>query len=98
MPYQAVTVDLQSQLLGISDELVGYTEVEDTFCRCQNLWFHAVFCYYAVEMFTENGIGLRNLSVALPLVDGCTHQEIFANGVFEALCRHAAQRGNGHSG
>ena len=67
MPYQTVAIHLQPQLTGVVDELVGYTEVEDAFSRCQHLWFHTVFCYHAVEVLGQYGISCRHLPVALPL-------------------------------
>ena len=42
-------------------------------------------------MLAEHGIGRRNLSVALPLVDGGTNQTIFANGILQTLSLSGAE-------
>ena len=91
MPHQTVAVYLQAQLAGIVDELVGYAEVEDALGRCQHFGLHAILGYHTIEMLAEHGIGRRNLSVALPLVDGGTDQTVFANGILQALSLNGAK-------
>ena len=85
MPYQTVADDLQVVLLAVADELVGRAEVEDTLGRSQRFRLHAVLGNGTVEVLVEYGIGLRNLSVALPLVNGSANQTVFANGILQAL-------------
>ena len=81
MPYQTVAIHLQTQLLAVLDKLVGYTEVEDAFCRSQHFGLHAVLSHSTVEMVLEYSVSLWHLS----LVDSSTDKAILANGVFESL-------------
>ena len=85
MPYQTVAQHLQVVLIAVVDELVGHTEVKESFSRSQRFGLHAVLSHSTVEMFVQNGISLRNLSVALLLVDSSSYQTVFAYGVFQPL-------------
>ena len=86
MPHQAVADDFQAMLLAVVDKLVGHAEVEDALGGRQHLALHAVLGHGTVEMLVEDGIGLRHLTVALPLVDGRADEAVLANGVLQALC------------
>ena len=77
-----MSIDLQTKLMGVVDELVGNTEVEDSLCRSQYFRFHAVLCHYTVEMLGKHSVSLRNLSVTLPLVHGSTDKAVLANSIF----------------
>ena len=86
-----MAVHLQAQLTGIVDELVGHAEVEDALGRSQHFGFHAILSHHTIEMLAEHGVSRRNLSVALPLVDGGTDQTVFANGILQALSLSGAK-------
>ena len=85
MPYQTVAQHLQVVLIAVVDELVGATEVNDDLSGSQRLWLHTVLSDSTVKVLVDDGISLRNLSVALPLVNGCTNQTVFANSIFQPL-------------
>ena len=88
MPHQTVTNHLQVVLFAIADKLIGYAEVEETFCRSQRLGLHTVLGDSTVEVLVHNSIGLRHLTVALPLVDGSTNQEVLTEGILQTLLSH----------
>ena len=85
MPHQTVADNLQVMLLAVVDELVGHPEVEDAFCGCQHFAFHAVFCHGTVEMAVDDGIRLRHLTIALPLIDGSADEEVLAQRILQTL-------------
>ena len=77
-------------------KLVGYTKIEDAFCRSQHFRLHAVFCHSTIEVVLENNVSLGYLSVTLPLVDSGTNKTILTNGIFQPLSIGGGHTANRH--